>query len=47
MGANKEKFEFLVEEFNLLKETTTIDKYKYANEVDLMDLLFFKGDQFS
>ena len=47
MGANKEEFEFLVQEFNLLRETTTIDKNKYGNEVDLMDLLFFKGDQFS
>ena len=36
----------MVQEFNLLRKTITIDKYKYGNEVDFIDLLVFKGDQF-
>ena len=35
-----------VNEFNALRETITIDKFKYGNEVDFMDLLIFKGDNF-
>ena len=44
--ANKTEFETWVDEFNQLKETITIDKFKYGNEVDFMDLLIFKGDNF-
>ena len=44
--ANKEEFEFWVQEFNLLRETITIDKFKYGNTVDFMDLFVFKGDRF-
>ena len=35
-----------VNEFNALRETITIDKFKYGNEVDFMDLLIVKGDNF-
>ena len=42
----KKEFEFWVQEFNLLRETRTIDKYKYGNAVYFMDLLVFKGDRF-
>ena len=42
----KNEFELWVDEFNLLRETIIIDKFKYGNEVDFMDLLVFKGDSF-
>ena len=32
--ANKEEFEYWVQEFNLLSETITIDKFKFENKVD-------------
>ena len=32
--------------FNLLRETITIDKFKYGNDVDFMDLFIFKGERF-
>ena len=44
--ATKEEFKFWIEEFNLLRETITIDKFKYGNNVDFMDLYVFKGDRF-
>ena len=44
--ASKTEFEMWVNEFNALRETITIDKFKYGNEVDFMDLLIFKGDNF-
>ena len=44
--ANKEEFEYWIHEFNLLRETITIDKFKYGNDVDFMDLLVFKGERF-
>ena len=44
--ANKKEFEMWVNEFNALRETITIDEFKYGNEVDFMDLLIFKGDKF-
>ena len=44
--ASKTEFEMWVNEFNTLRETITIDKFKYGNEVDFMDLLIFKGDNF-
>ena len=44
--ANKDEFEFWIQEFNLLRETITIDKFKYGNEVDFMDLFVFKDDRF-
>ena len=34
--ANKEEFEFWIHEFNLLRETITIDKFKYGSTVDFM-----------
>ena len=46
MEANKEEFEYWIHEFNLLRETITIDKFKYGSEVDFMDLFVFKGDRF-
>ena len=44
--ANKNEFELWVDEFNLLRESITIDKFKYGNQVDFMDLFVFKGDSF-
>ena len=44
--ANKEEFEFWIHKFNLLRETITIDKFKYENVVDFMDLYVFKGVSF-
>ena len=44
--ANKNEFELWVVEFNLLRENITIDKFKYGNEVDFMDLFVFEGDSF-
>ena len=44
--ASKTEFETWVDEYNKLRETITIDKFKYGNEVDFMDLLIFKGDNF-
>ena len=44
--ANKEEFAFWIHEFNLLRETITIDKFKYRNAVDFMDLYVFKGVRF-
>ena len=35
--ANKNEFELWVDEFNLLRESITIDKFKYGNQVDFMD----------
>ena len=37
---------FWVVEFNLLRELITIDKFKYGNQVDFMDLFVFKGESF-
>ena len=44
--ANKDEFEYWIHEFNLLRETITIDKFKYGNDVDFMDLFIFKGERF-
>ena len=44
--ANKNEFELWVDEFNLLRESITIDKFKYGNQVDFMDLFVFKGKSF-
>ena len=44
--ANKNEFETWVNEFNLLRESITIDKFKYGNQVDFMDLFVFKGESF-
>ena len=44
--ANKNEFESWVNEFNLLRESITIDKFKYGNQVDFMDLFVFKGESF-
>ena len=44
--ANKKEFEYWVQEFNLLRETISIDKFKHGNKVDFMDLFFCKGDRF-
>ena len=44
--ANKNEFELWVDEFNLLRESITIDRFKYGNQVDFMDLFVFKGESF-
>ena len=44
---NKKEFEYWVSQFNLLRETITIDKYSYGDYVEFMDLFIFKGDDFS
>ena len=46
MEGNKLDFEYWIAEFNLLRETITIDKFKWGNEVDFMDLNIFKGEDF-
>ena len=46
MEGNILDFEYWIEEFNLLRETITIDKFKWGNEVDFMDLNIYKGDDF-
>ena len=46
MEGDKSDFEYWVSEFNLLRETITIDKFKWGNEVDFMDLKIFTGDDF-
>ena len=47
MDGNKLDFEYWVSEFNLLRDSITIDKFKFGNEVDFMDLYFYKGNDFS
>ena len=42
MEGNKFDFEYWVSEFNLLQKTITIDKFKFGNEVDFMDLFIYK-----
>jgi len=46
MEGDKSDFEYWVSEFNLLRETITIDKFKWGNEVDFMDLNIYKGNDF-
>ena len=46
MEGNKSDFEYWISEFNSLRETITIDKFKWGNEVDFMDLNIFKGEDF-
>ena len=46
LEGNKLDFEYWVTEFNLLQETITIDKFKFGNEVDFMDLFVYKGKEF-
>ena len=46
MEGTKLDFEHWVLEFNLLWQTITIDKFKYGNEVDFMDLFIYKGEDF-
>ena len=41
---NKSDFEYWILEFNLLRETITIDKFKFGNMLDFMDLNIFKGN---
>jgi hypothetical protein len=41
---SKKDFEYWVSEFNKLRETITIDKFKYGDAVDFMDLFIFKGE---
>ena len=43
---SKIDFEHWVSEFNGLRETITIDKFKYVDEVDFMDLFIFQGEKF-
>ena len=43
---SKTDFEYWVSKFNMLRETITIDKFKYGDEVDFMDLFIFKGEKF-
>ena len=47
MEGNKLDFEHWVTEFNLLRETITIDKFEFGNEVDFMDLVLYKGEEFN
>ena len=42
MDGNKLDFEYWVSEFNLLCDSITIDKFKFGNEVDFMDLYIYK-----
>jgi hypothetical protein len=46
MDGNKLDFEYWVSEFNLLSDSITIDKFKFGNEVDFMDLYIYKGNDF-
>ena len=41
MDGNKSDFEYWVSEFNLLRETITIDKFKFGNSVEFMDLYVY------
>ena len=43
---SKKEFEYWVAQFNLLRDTITIDKFSYGDHVEFMDLLIFKGDDF-
>ena len=43
---SKKDFEYWVSEFNKLRETITIDNFKYGDAVDFMDLFIFKGEKF-
>ena len=38
---SKKDFEYWVSEFNMLRETITIDKFKYGDEVDFMFFFIF------
>ena len=46
MEGTKLDFEHWISEFNLLRQTITIDKFKFGNEVDFMDLFIYKGEEF-
>ena len=46
MEGSKLEFEHWVSEFNLLRDSIIIDKFKFGNEVDFMDLYIYKGDDF-
>ena len=45
--ANKFEFEYWVSEFNLLRDTITIEKFSYGDSVDFMDLHIYKADDFA
>ena len=45
--ANEIEFEHWVSEFNLLRDTITIDKFSHGNSVDFMDLHIYKADDFA
>ena len=44
---SKSDFEYWVSEFNSLRETIAMDKLKYGDKVDFMDLIIFKGHKFA
>ena len=46
MKGNKTDFEYWVSEFHLLHGSIKIDKFKFGNEVDFMDLYIYKVDDF-
>jgi len=42
----KKEIEYWIIQFNGLRETITIDKWKFGNHVDYMDIYIYKGEQF-
>ena len=43
---SKYDVEYWIMNFNLLVESTRIDKFKYGSKVEFMDLVIFKGNRF-
>ena len=42
----KKEIEYWIIQFNGLRETITIDKWKFGNHVDYMDIYIYKGEKF-
>ena len=46
MEGNKKDFKYLIDQFNSLRKTITIDKWLFGNHVEFMDLYIYKGEKF-
>ena len=42
----KKEVEYWINQFNELRKTITIDKWKFGNHVDYMDIYIYKGKKF-
>ena len=46
LKAQKKEVEYWINQFNGLRKTITIDKWKFGNHVDYMDIYIYKGKKF-